>query len=152
MEINTPYTAHDALADVDSAADAVRRRGVSPRGFYLAHGACTATLILGMSVLPRPIGTAAILLAGAALALLIRWYREATGIWITPASAPPRARAVWAAYAVALVALVAVTAILTSLGHAWIGWPAAVVALMGSVIIGHFLEPLLFPAPAGRTA
>lgn len=143
MESNSDYPASDALADAAHATADARRRTASPRGFYLAHGACTALLVLGITVLPPRPGLVAILAAGAGLALLIRWYRDVTGVWVTPATAPPRARAVWLGYAVALAAVLIAAVTLTHAGLLWAGWLAAAAAFVASPMVGHFLEPRL---------
>lgn len=143
MENNSGYSPSDALADAVDAGNSARRRSASPRGFYLAHGVCTALLFLGISALPDSLRIVTILAAGAGLALLVKWYRDVTGVWVTPATAPARARTAWIAYAVGLVGLLLVTVLLRLAGYAWFGWPAAGVALLASPLVGHFLEPLL---------
>ena len=77
------------------------------------------------------------------MGLLVWWYQRSTGVWVTIAQAHGAARRIWIGYGVLFVALVIGAIALTDAGHAWVGWPAAALALLASLVVGHFLEPRL---------
>lgn len=142
-QLHEPYDARAALADAQDAADRAGRRVRSPRGYYLAHGLAAALLVLGGTVAPRPWDLLALFIAALSMGLLVWWYQRSTGVWVTIAQAHGAARRIWIGYGVLFVALVLGAITLTDAGHTWVGWPAAALALLASLVVGHFLEPRL---------
>ena len=142
-QVHEPYDARSALADAQDAADCAGRRVRSPRGYYLAHGLAAALLVLGGTVAPRPWDLIALVTAALSMGLLMWWYQRSTGVWVTIARAHGAARWIWFGYGVLFVVLVLGAIALTDAGHTWVGWPAAALALLASLVVGHFLEPRL---------
>ena len=142
-QLRESYDARAALADAQDAADRAGRRVRSPRGYYLAHGLAAALLVLGGTVAPRPWDLIALVIAALSMGLLVWWYQRSTGVWVTIAQAHGTARRIWIGYGVLFVVLVIGAMALADAGHAWVGWPAAALALLASLAVGHFLEPRL---------
>ncbi len=149
MENNERYDPVQALADAAEARSSALALGTSPRGFYLAHGVAVALLILGLG-LPSPWSLITLGLAVAGLGILVRWYRQVTGVWVTFTSTDSAARRVWAAYAVLLIATVLTALAAAAASERWLIGSLAAVGLIASPITGHFLEPLLTQPEAHR--
>ena len=115
----TEYNATEALAAVDEARTALLQRLEWGSWRYdLIYSVLAAGVVMAQG-LPLPLNTIGDAVIIAALALLARWWRARTGVWISGVS-PKRAR--WAAFGVGAFAGVAAlaAAIAARQGQPWV--------------------------------
>lgn len=134
------YDARSALDDVATSREAVTDRLVTPWWYHPVLGAIVAVVIL-VNTLPIPpvLGAVLALACVAGVGVLVAAYKKATGLWVNPRNAGPRARPWWAASALVITVTI-VLAIIPTLSDltypAWVGALLAAVAFVAVVVLG----------------
>lgn len=143
MESN--YSASDALRDVATSRRTSAARVVTPWWYHPALGAAEAAIIVGLAVLPRSVWTWVLfVLAFAVIGAIVTAYRTMTGVWVAPENAGRRSRPLWVASGVAITACLVLAAVAGLLGWpTWVGWVDALVAFVAVVVLGRAFDNAL---------
>lgn len=131
------------LAALRSGRSAAADRLVTPWWYHPILGLLVAGLLVAYGIGSRWVVGAALVVFFAGVAALVTAYRNRTGVWVSGFNAGGASR--WAYALAALILACFAAALVARYVHhtAWAAWAAAVVALVGTVLIGRRFDVAL---------
>lgn len=131
------------LAALRSGWSAAADRLVTPWWYHPILGLLVAGLMLAYGIGSRWVVLATLVIFFAGLTALVTAYRHQTGVWVSGFNAGGASR--WAYALGALILACFAAALVARYVHhtAWSAWAAAVVAAVGTVLIGRRFDAAL---------